>query len=135
DKFCDLCEVAMRDVCDMQAHENETSITDVKAYAGNMLYVCDVESLSRETVEKLRGRFGAFFQYVISGVEELRPAMDDPKVQTCAVYGVDPEVVRDVVVKNGYYGVDRVVPFGHTLDIDVIWDGYDLVAEMSRIIN
>lgn len=51
-----------------------------------------------------------------------------------AVYGVDTKEVADWIVERGFFGVDRVVPFGKTLDIDVVWDGYDLIAEMSRIV-
>ena len=143
EKYCDLCETAMRDVYKEGAsqigmpsfRDMDAFINSIKTYADNYLYVCDTELLTRETIEKFRGRFGLFFQTVANEVRVLRPAMDDPKVQTCAVYGIDPEKVRDVVLENGYYGVDRVVPFGHTLDIDVVWDGYDLIAEMSRIVS
>ncbi len=142
EKFLDLCEAASRDVYQndvgqvigLDYNKMDAYIMDFKTYGNNMVYVCDLEVLTRQTVEKLRGRFGTFFQKIVNQVRELRPAMDDPKVQTCAVYGVEPEMVKNVIVENRYYGVDRVVPFGHTLDIDVIWDGYDLIGEMSRII-
>ena len=142
EKFLDLCEAASRDVYQndvgqvigLDYYKMDAYIMDFKSYGNNAVYVCDLEVLTRQTVEKLRGRFGTFFQKIVNQVSELRPAMDDPKVQTCAVYGVDPEMVKNVIVENRYYGVDRVVPFGHTLDIDVIWDGYDLIGEMSRII-
>lgn len=142
EKFLDLCEAASRDVYQndvgqvigLDYNKMDAYIMDFKSYGNNAVYVCDLEVLTRQTVEKLRGRFGTFFQKIVNQVRELRPAMDDPKVQTCAVYGVEPEMVKNVIVENRYYGVDRVVPFGHTLDIDVIWDGYDLIGEMSRII-
>ena len=59
---------------------------------------------------------------------------DNSKVQTCAVYGIEPKDVATWVVSSEVYGIDRVVPFGKTLDIGVVWDGYDLISEMSRII-
>ena len=37
-----------------------------------------------------------------------------------------------MVYQNRIKGIDRVVPFGKTLDIGLVWDGYDLIREMSR---
>ena len=36
---------------------------------------------------------------------------------------------------NKPLGVDRVVPIGTTLDFSLNWDGYDLINQMSRIIQ
>ena len=32
-------------------------------------------------------------------------------------------------------GVDRVVPVGQALEMDTVWDGRDLIAELSRIVS
>ena len=124
EKFADLCEAVAT-----PAH-----IFKMKKYADNLLYVCDVNEVTAETSEVCRGRFGLFFQMAMLDIDTLKPVLDDAKVQTVAVYGVEPSEVTDWVVDNGLYGVDRVVPFGKTLDIDVVWDGYDLIGEMSRIV-
>ena len=31
--------------------------------------------------------------------------------------------------------VDRVVPMGHTMDFDLIWDGYNLVNQLTRVVD
>ena len=41
----------------------------------------------------------------------------------------------DFVVDRGLPGIDRVVPVGKALDMDVIWDGYMLVEQLSRIVH
>ena len=122
DKYADVCELA-------------GNVASVKKYHGNLVYVCDVDELGSDPVEKLRGRYGTFFQYVIKDIDKVIPVMDNKKVQTCAVYGIDPGEVKDLVIEKGLEGVDRVVPFGKTLDIDVFWDGYDLIGEMSRVVS
>ncbi len=33
---------------------------------------------------------------------------------------------------SGIKGVDRVVPVGRTMDFDLIWDGYNLVTQLTR---
>jgi len=32
-------------------------------------------------------------------------------------------------------GIDRIVPVGKALDMDVTWDGYDIVRSLSRVID
>ena len=125
EKYADLCE---------KASGADSFFKGVKKYADNLLYVCDIDEVGRETSEVCRGKYGLFFQMTGMQFDVLKPVLDDPKVQTVAVYGVDTSEVADWVVENGITGVDRVVPFGKTLDIDVVWDGYDLVSEMSRIV-
>ncbi len=125
EKYADLCE---------KASGADSFVKNVKKYADNLLYVCDIDEVGRETSEVCRGKYGLFFQMEGMHYDVLKPVLDDPKVQTVAVYGVDTSEVADWVVDNGITGVDRVVPFGKTLDIDVVWDGYDLVSEMSRIV-
>lgn len=31
-------------------------------------------------------------------------------------------------------GCQIVVPFGETMDFDLIWDGYDLVSQLTRVV-
>ena len=50
-------------------------------------------------------------------------------------FGADKSQLLDFVVKNRLLGIDRIVPVGKALDIDVIWDGYDIVRSLSRIID
>jgi hypothetical protein len=47
---------------------------------------------------------------------------------------MNPEELRNFIIENGLCGVDRIVPVGKTADFGVVWDGYDLITQMSRII-
>ena len=38
----------------------------------------------------------------------------------------------DAVLKEPPRGIVRIVPAGRALDFSHIWDGHDLIAEMSR---
>ncbi len=142
EKYADLCEKVAKAECGTKSHgsgcelfEGENPhVSGVNKYADNLLYVCDITEVTYDTSEVCRGKYGLFFQIEGMQFDVLKPVLDDPKVQTVAVYGVDTSEVADYVVDHGIMGVDRVVPFGKTLDIDVVWDGYDLVREMSRIV-
>ena len=57
------------------------------------------------------------------------------KYQTLTYLGFQKEELEDFVIKNRLSGIDRIVPVGQALDIDIIWDGYDLAKSLSRIID
>ncbi len=99
----------------------------------NYLYRVPLKGLS-EDMEKLRGQFGLFYEYDISSMNELQAVIHE-KYQTLTYYGVNSEELARIVRDSHWLGIDRIVPVGKALDMDVIWDGYDLVREMSRIID
>ena len=41
----------------------------------------------------------------------------------------------EFVKKNHLNGVDRIVPIGQAMNIDVIWDGYETLKHLSRVIT
>ncbi len=98
----------------------------------NLLYVCTLDELPEE-LTGCRGKFGLFFQTQVSGWNWLEK-MSDEKIQTCACYGIDQEQIRRQIVEKQVCGIDRIVPFGKTLDMDVVWDGYDIIEQLSRVI-
>ena len=57
------------------------------------------------------------------------------KYQTVTYFGLDPEKLLQAVVEKKLVGIDRIVPIGKAMDIDAIWDGHNLIAELSRIIH
>ena len=127
DKYVSLCEKIMK-IDD----QNSLDIESVKRI-GNYLYVCELSKLPLNTVRECRGKYGLFFEYTFDTFDELE-VLSDTCVQTCIVCGIDKETVRDYIISHGMSGVDRVVGFGQALDIDTVWDGYDLMDIMTRII-
>lgn len=67
-------------------------------------------------------------------MEELCKTVDE-KYQTLTYFGLDPEEVRTLVTHRRLRGIDRIVPVGSAMEIDIVWDGYDLVTSMSRIVD
>ena len=43
--------------------------------------------------------------------------------------------IKNFIIESGLYGIDRVVPFGQALNINLIWDGYDLTKILTREIE
>lgn len=116
--------------CEYAAELEE--LGDLKTY-DNYLYVYEVKSLPR-SITHLRGKFGLFFEYETTDLSELAGRIDE-SVQTCVYYGISKEELCKFVVENHLTGVDRIVPMGYSLDIGPIWDGYDVVSSLSRIIE
>jgi len=104
-------------------------------WPGGPFYTVTLPALPQtpEQLERLRGRFGLFYQVPLSGLAELAPAIG-PKVQTITCFGREPAALADAVVALGLTGVDRVVPVGQALEIGLVWDGRDLIQTLSRIV-
>lgn len=54
--------------------------------------------------------------------------------QTVASFGIDADEWRAALYAGLPRGLDRIVPIGSALNFDAIWDGKDLLAEMTRIV-
>ena len=52
--------------------------------------------------------------------------------QTIAYIG-DSHVMLPLIL-SGVKGIDRIVPMGKTMDFDLIWDGYNLPALLTRTV-
>lgn len=86
-----------------------------------------------ENIAEHRGRYGFFFESIDNDLTQLSRIVNT-RYQTLTCFGVDTHALAQMVVANGLAGIDRVVPVGKALDIGVIWDGYDLIRTMSRIV-
>ena len=75
---------------------------------------------------------GFFFEYNCQDISELREICSDKGCQTVAYLGDREAIVK--LLELGIKGIDRIVKIGHTMDFNMIWDGYDLINNMTRII-
>ena len=122
DKYTKLC---------IEAIENPY-VMGVTRYE-NVLYAADLRELP-DDADKLRGTCGYFYQFFCKNINEISRMVNE-KYQTLVYYGLSPIQLSEFVVNNQLRGIDRIVPVGQALDIDVIWDGYDLVRTLSRIVD
>lgn len=121
DKYTFLCEESI-------SNENIKSIR----YTGNLLYRAELKNL-QPTIINHRGKCGFFYEYVLNDWRELFSVINR-KFQTLTFFGIDPLYLRNEVVKANLKGIDRIVPIGKAMDIGTIWDGHDLIRELSRLI-
>ncbi len=98
----------------------------------NLLMVASLKELPQDTSE-LRGQCGYFYEFDLEDLSQLATYING-KYQTVTYFGVQPEKICEIVLQNQLMGVDRIVPFGKAMDIGIIWDGYDIIRSLSRIV-
>lgn len=122
DKYTKYCEFAI---------DNKAKI-DIINYK-NLIYCVQLSFLEAQ-VTNLRGSGGYFYEYTINNLNEILPIISN-KIQTLTYFGFDKDELKDFVINNSLLGIDRIVPIGSALDISLIWDGYDIIKSLSRIID
>lgn len=118
DKLNALCELAL-------THKEVN-----KVGSDNVVMRVSLKELSDDVLDyKMSG--GYFFEYATSDLQDLVPILKK-QCQTISYLGVAPKNIQSLVLENGVRGVDRIVPLGHTMDLEFFWDGYDMIDAMSR---
>lgn len=96
-----------------------------------------IKRVKVEKVEKnlmdLKDNSGYFFEYDCNDILEIKDLCNDVRCQTIGFLG-DVNIVMPLL-SSGIKGVDRIVPIGKTMDFDLIWDGYNLVEKLTRVIK
>lgn len=77
---------------------------------------------------------GFYFEKDIKELSEIKEVCDI-RCQTLTYYGVKEEDFRRFLEESRPVGIDRIVPMGKSMDFTLVWDGYDLIRQMSRKIN
>ena len=91
--------------------------TSLASCMQNLLYVMTLKELP-EDITILRGKFGLFFEYDIEDYGIIADCITN-KVQTCVYYGVEKNEIQRMVQDNCLMGIDRIVPVGSSLDIEL----------------
>ena len=82
-------------------------------------------------IESYRCSSGYFNEFVIESLDEILPVINR-KYQTLSYFGISENEFLIWVAKSNPIGIDRIVPIGRTMDFSLIWDGFDLVNNLSR---
>ena len=133
-KKYDLTEIKAIDKYSKVLDESITSDKMAKfVNMDNVLMYIELKNISQE-LHNYRGIFGLFYTCEIENLNQLITIINN-KYQTVTYYGIDKKELTNFVIENGIIGIDRVVPVGRALDMDTIWDGYDVIGYLSRAID
>lgn len=102
-------------------------------YTNNVLRRVELSQLP-DDIDEYRCAGGYFAEYTAQTLAEIAPIIKN-KYQTIAYYGLEKDELISFVNRNKIVGVDRIVPVGETTAFSLIWDGYDLINMMSRIVD
>ena len=94
------------------------------------LFRVQVPSLAEAMLAERPGG-GYFLEYEARSLEEILPVCGR-RCQTLAALGLDRAELADFLNRHRPAGLDRVTPFGRTLDFTLQWDGHDLIYALSR---
>ncbi len=131
DKYVKLCEDALEGIVGDPAvafdgYLSHVSVTDYLEYMTD----------DQADICTLRAKGGYFYEAAIPSLDNLVGLLDE-RVQTIVYFGDESLAceISNALVKVRSKGVDRIVPVGKAMDIDLIWDGYDLITSLSRIVS
>ena len=77
---------------------------------------------------------GFFFEKDIDNLNEIVNVCDI-RCQTLTYFGVVEDEFRTFLDKSRPIGIDRIVPMGKSMDFTLVWDGYDLIRQMSKRVS
>jgi hypothetical protein len=111
---------------------DQKNFQNIKLFKNNLYVVNPNKNI--KNIENIRGISGMFFQKNIASIIELKKFITK-KCQTVTYFGLDKKQIESFVLKNNLFGIDRIVPIGKALDINLVWDGYDVIDSLSRTIT
>lgn len=103
----------------------------VEEHKDNLIVRVKVPEI-RENLMDYRDNSGYFYEYECNDILEIKNICNDKRCQTIAYIGDSKAVMP--LIEAGVKGIDRVVPIGKTMDFDLIWDGYNLPALLTRTV-
>ena len=90
----------------------------------------DVDKIDKDLMN-YKYNSGFFFEKDIDNLNEIADVCD-VRCQTLTYFGVKKEDFKLFLEEARPIGIDRIVPMGKSMDFALVWDGYDLIRQMSR---
>jgi hypothetical protein len=103
----------------------------IETVAGNSLctFAYAAEGTDVESMKSCGG--GYFYVRQAESVEQLG-IPSSSKIQTVAYFGISDGEKNMLIDAAMGEGIDRVVPLGRALEFNYVWDGYNLLDELSK---
>lgn len=105
----------------------------LEPHRDNFIYRIKINELTADLPD-LKYNSGFFFEYDAESLNEIAPVCTN-KCQTMTYYGLDTNDIAAFIRSAAPQGVDRAVPMGKSMDFTLVWDGYDLIRDLSRIVK
>lgn len=119
-------KLSMQYMSEMYCSENGLHMVNME---DNLITRIHVEKLTKNLMN-YKGNSGYFYEYDMSDIMEMKDISDSSCCQTIGIIG-DSKLLLPLI-SSGVKGIDRIVPIGHTMDFELLWDGYNLVERLTR---
>lgn len=103
----------------------------IEKHPDNLIIRVKVPKITEHLMD-YRDNSGYFYEFDCRDILEIKNLCNDKKCQTIAYIGDNKSILP--LIEAGVKGIDRVVPMGKTMDFDLIWDGYNLPALLTRTV-
>jgi hypothetical protein len=100
--------------------------------AGNELVVLTLETLAG--FDRTHPGAGLFFEARVEALSDLLGFVER-KDQTLTTHGFSSQELTEFARSLNGRGIDRIVPLGDALSFGSLWDGYDLLADLTRTVH
>lgn len=99
----------------------------------NLIYRVCIDSIDQDLMD-YKYNSGFFFEYDAEDIWDITTAVDE-QCQTLIYYGLPASSILENLTFSRPHGIDRIVPLGKSMDFSLMWDGHDLIREMSRFVD
>ena len=105
---------------------------DVKLQKSEDMFITrlDVDKIDKDLMN-YKYNSGFYFEKDIDSLNEIADVCDI-RCQTLTYFGIHEDDFRSFLEDERPIGIDRIVPMGKSMDFALVWDGYDLIRQMSR---
>ena len=123
---------AVQAVGKLNALYSVASLKKVKLEKSEDMYITrlNIDEIDKDLMN-YKYNSGFYFEKNIENLCEIVNVCDI-RCQTVTYFGVKEEDFREFLEIARPVGIDRIVPMGKSMDFALIWDGYDLIRQMSR---
>lgn len=84
-----------------------------------------------QNLERYSAAGGFFLELHLTNLSEIF-TFKSRKLQTLSYFGLNLDDFMNEMKSNAMLGLERVVPIGETSTFSLVWDGYDLIRQMSK---
>ncbi len=114
-------------------HEDIINLKSFKSYkiVDKNIYLVNLAKID-SSICKLRSKWGYFYQLEINNLKDIFK-ISNKDFQTLTYFGFEKSYIEKKLINLNLSGIDRIVPIGRSLEINMLWDGYDLNNLLTKV--
>ena len=109
--------------------KNKDFIKDYFNYE-NLINIINLKKVP-SNIDNFKGSNGFFYQYDLKKLNEINKTVNR-NYQTLTYFGFSKKQIEKIILNKNLKGIDRAVPVGQSLNLDMNWDGIDLNNCLTR---